>query len=122
MGFFKDKSDSIQNAMNAAQNAPQAQANAEAQAAALNAGMTPDSFDPNDPGFAPIEGITLEEYVRLAKLVTTAGIQTAEEVDPFMVTQGLPAGGWKTISDGWNARMSTNRAVLNRYGILYSAL
>jgi hypothetical protein len=38
-----------------------------------------------------------------------------------MVGQGVPAGLWKAISEAWTARMSTNRAVMNRFGILYAA-
>ena len=92
---------------------------AQAQVADLQAGLTPGSFDPNDPAFAPIEGVDLEGYCKAVAAITKAGAQNAEEAAKVAEGQGIPAGKWQTVSDGWVARMRESRAVMNQYGVLY---
>ena len=49
MGFFKDIKSTLGSATEAAKNAPAAKQAADANAEALQAGLTPDTVDPNDP-------------------------------------------------------------------------
>ena len=77
------------------------------------------SIDPNDPAFAPIEGVDLETYAKAIVAVVKAG--AADEAAAIKVAEdaGIPTGKWKTVSDGWNDRMKTSREVMSRYGALY---
>ena len=118
MGMFKDIKNTMQQAGDAAANAPVAAAAANAQAAAFQS----TDIDPNDPVLEPIEGVTIERYAELSAAVVGAGLKTEDEVEAWAVQQqGLPAGGYKRVADGWNARMGTHRALTNRFGALYTA-
>ena len=120
MGFFKDIKSTLGSATEAAKSAPAAKQAAEAQATAMQAGMTEGSFDPNDPGFEPVEGVTLEQYAKLCKAVAGAGLKDEAEVDTWAQQQGLQAGQFKRVNDEFTKRMGTNRALTNRFGMLYS--
>ena len=86
---------------------------------ALHAGLTEGSFDPNDPAFAPIEGVDLDGYAKAVAALTKAGAKDEAEAAKVAEANGIPAGKWKTVSDGWVARMRQSRAVMNRYGVIY---
>ena len=120
MGFFKDIKSTLGSATEAAKNAPAAKQAAEAQATAMRAGMTEGSYDPNDPGFEPVEGVTLEQYAKLCKAVAGAGLKDEADVDQWAQQQGLQAGQFKRVNDEFTKRMGTNRALTNRFGMLYA--
>jgi hypothetical protein len=120
MGFFKDIKSSLGSATEAAKNAPAAKQAAEAQATAMQAGMTEGSYDANDPGFEPVEGVTLEQYAKLCKAVAGAGLKDEADVDTWAQQQGLQAGQFKRVNEEFTKRMGTNRALTNRFGMLYS--
>ena len=120
MGFFKDIKSTLGSATEAAKNAPAAKQAADANAEALQAGLTPDTVDPGDPGFEPVEGVTLEQYAKLCKAVAGAGLKDEAEVDQWAEQQGLQAGQFKRVSDEFTKRMGTNRALTNRFGMLYA--
>ncbi len=120
MGFFKDIKSTLGSATEAAKAAPAAKQAAEAQADSLQAGLTPDTVDADDPGFEPVEGVTLEQYAKLCKAVAGAGLKDEAEVDQWAEQQGLQAGQFKRVSDEFTKRMGTNRALTNRFGMLYA--
>ena len=120
MGFFKDIKSTLGSATEAAKNAPAAKQAAEAQATAMQAGMTEGSYYPNDPGFEPVEGVTLEQYAKLCKAVAGAGLKDEAEVDQWAQQQGLQSGQFKRVNDEYTRRMGTNRALTNRFGMLYA--
>ena len=120
MGFFKDIKSTLGSATEAAKNAPAAKQAAEAQATAMQAGMTEGSYDPNDPGFEPVEGVTLEQYAKLCKAVAGAGLKDEAEVDQWAQQQGLQSGQFKRVNEEYTKRMGTNRALTNRFGMLYA--
>jgi hypothetical protein len=98
-------------------------AQGQASADAVQTGLTPGSFDPNDPAFAPIEGVDLTGYCKGVSAIQKAGAQTKEEAAKI----GGPAAGvsedkWQAVSDGWVARMRQSRAVMNQYGVLYGTV
>ena len=115
MGLFKGARDAMQNAGNLAN----AQAAAATDVAGLQAGLTEGSFDPNDPAFAPIEGVDLDGYCKAVATITKAGVGNEAEAAKVAEQNGIPPGKWKAVSDGWVARMRESRAVMNRYGTLY---
>jgi hypothetical protein len=116
VGLFKGARDAMQNAGSMAGNA---QAQAAAGVAGLQAGLTEGSYDPNDPAFAPIEGVDLDGYAKAVAAITKSGVANEAEAATVAEGAGIPAGKWKTVSDGWVARMRESRAVMNRYGVIY---
>ena len=115
MGLFKGARDAMSNLGQAGTAGAQAQSNVDA----LQAGLTEGSFDPNDPAFAPIEGVDLDGYAKAVAAITKSGVGNEAEAATVAEGAGVPAGKWKTVSDGWVARMRESRAVMNRYGTLY---
>ena len=120
MGFFKDIKSTLGSATEAAKNAPAAKQAAEDQATAMQAGLVDGTQDPNDPGFEPVEGVTLDQYAKLCKSVAGAGLKDEAEVDQWAQQQGLQTGQFKRVSDEFTKRMGTNRALTNRFGMLYA--
>jgi hypothetical protein len=120
VGRLKDFKDSMANLTEAAKAAPAAKQAAENQATAMQAGLTEGTYDPNDPGFEPVEGVTLEQYAKLCKTLAGAGLKDEAEVDQWAQQQGLESGQFKRVSDEYTQRMGTNRALTNRFGMLYA--
>jgi hypothetical protein len=120
VGFFKDVKNTVANTVDAAKNAPAAKQAAEARATEAQAGLVDGTQDPNDPGFEPVEGVTLEQYAKLCKAVAGAGLKDEAEVDQWAEQQGLQAGQFKRVSEEFTKRMGTNRALTNRFGMLYA--
>jgi hypothetical protein len=119
MGLFKGARDAMSNLGNVGAASANAAAQAQAQVDGLQAGLTEGSFDPNDPAFAPIEGVDLDGYCKAVAAITKAGVGNEAEAAKVAESNGVPAGKWKAVSDGWVQRMRENRAVMNRYGTLY---
>jgi hypothetical protein len=120
VGMFKNVKDTLASATEAAKNAPAAKEAAEAQATAAQAGLTEGTYDPNDPGFEPVEGVSLEQYAKLCKTLAGAGLKDEAEVDQWAQQQGLQSGQFKRVNDEFTKRMGTNRALTNRFGMLYA--
>ena len=120
MGFFKDIKSTLGSATEAAKHAPAAKQAAEAQATAAQAGLVDGTQDPDDPGFEPVEGVTLDQYAKLCKAVAGASLKDEAEVDQWAQEQGLQTGQFKRVSDEFTKRMGTNRALTNRFGMLYA--
>jgi len=113
MGLFKDRGNVV---LPTGQQTPQTDPNS---IAGLHAGLTEGSYDPNDPAFAPIEGVDLESYAKAVTAISKSGATTPEDAAKVAEGLGVPAGKWQTVSDGWVARMRQSRAVMNRYGVIY---
>jgi hypothetical protein len=120
VGLFKNLKDTMASATEAAKDAPAAKEAAEAQATAAQAGLTEGTYDPNDPGFEPVEGVSLEQYAKLCKTLAGAGLKDEAEVDQWAQQQGLQTGQFKRVNDEFTKRMGTNRALTNRFGMLYA--
>ena len=120
MGFFKDIKSTLGSATEAAKNAPAAKQAAEARATEAQAGLVDGTQDPNDPGFEPVEGVTLDQYAKLCKAVAGSGLKDEAEVDQWAQQQGLEVGQFKRVSEEFTKRMGTNRALTNRFGMLYA--
>ena len=120
MGFFKDINSTLGSATEAAKNAPAAKQAAEDRATEAQAGLVDGTQDPNDPGFEPVEGVTLDQYAKLCKAVARARLKVEAEVEQWAQQQGLQTGQFKRVSDEFTKRMGTNRALTNRFGMLYA--
>jgi len=120
MGLFKGAKGAMGNLGDMASGAAAQQQSAEALAASMQAGLTPDSFDPNDPGFAPIDGVDLDAYAKGTAAIAKAGVSDEDETWGIGgATAGKSGPEWKAINDGWVQRMKENRAVMNQYGLKY---
>jgi hypothetical protein len=119
MGLFKGARDAMSNLGNVGNASAAAAAQAQSSVDGLQAGLTEGSFDPNDPAFAPIEGVDLDGYCKAVAAITKAGVGNEAEAAAVSEQNGIPPGKWKAVSDGWVARMRESRAVMNRYGTLY---
>lgn len=100
---------------NASNDQPADPAHLPGAAAAVSlTGDTP--HDESDPGFAPIEGIKLEQYADLA-----VGMQGMDEagMKAYAEANGVKPGTWETVRDGWNERFTTMPPVMMRWGQLY---
>jgi peroxiredoxin len=64
--------------------------------------------------------VTLDQYAKLCKAVAGASLKDEAEVDQWAQQQGLQTGQFKRVSDEFTKRMGTNRALTNRFGMLYA--
>ena len=115
MGFFKNIKDMMGGASNLAKAAQEQQA---AAMAAQQAALQP--TDPNDPAWAPIEGITVDKYAEITAGLLKKTVMGPEAVNAFAESMGVKAGTWQVVQNGWVARMGQNMAVRTRYGNLYN--
>ena len=68
-----------------------------------------------DPMFEPIEGISLEEYARLAKIAQGQGVTDEAGMAAVAAAEGHDAAVWSGASSGWIARMGQNMAVGQKF-------
>src|SRR5207244_3875873 len=87
--MFKDAKNAAANAGSWAETAANASQAANAYADSLQAGIAEGSYDPNDPGFAPIEGVDLDAYAKAVSAVTKAGAQTENDAAKAAETEGV---------------------------------
>lgn len=115
MGMFKDMKKSVKAASNMTEVAKEAQERAMAQQQAAS-----QPVDPNDPSFAPIQGITIDKYAEISAKLVKNGVQGVEAVNEYAESMGVPAGAWAEVQTGWVARMGQSEAVRLHYGNMYS--
>ena len=120
MGLFKKLKDLGDARNDLAAAAQAAQASGEKKVEELQAGLTPGSFDPADPAFAPIEGVSLEQYAQLCAAIVKQHFADEAAMNAYLAAHGVPEGRWAAIAEAWNKRMSTNRTVTNRYAVLFA--
>ncbi len=64
-----------------------------------------------DPIFAPIEGISLEEYARVAKVGSNQGVTDEAGMAAVAAAEGHDAATWNAAAKGWIDRMGQNMAI-----------
>jgi len=69
----------------------------------------------DDPIFAPIEGISLQEYARLAKIAQSQGVTDEAGMAAIATAEGHDAAAWNTAVKGWIERMGQNMAVGQKF-------
>jgi len=119
MGIFKDLGKMAEDGQNMAATAAQWSQSANQYADSLQAGIAEGSYDPNDPAFAPIEGVDLDSYAKAVAAVVKAGAKDEAGAAKAAEAAGIPKGKWAAINDGWTQRMKESRVVMNRYGTIY---
>ena len=69
----------------------------------------------DDPIFAPIEGISLQEYARLAKIAQGQGVTDEAGMAAIATAEGHDAAAWSAAAKGWIDRMGQNMAVGQKF-------
>lgn len=115
MGLFKDAKNMMSQAGAITAQAQQMQAAALAQQQAAAAPV-----DLADPMWAPIEGVSLDQYAKISAGLVRDGVTGIEAVEAYAESHGVPAGKWQAVQTGWVARMGQHMEVRTRYGNLYS--
>lgn len=82
----------------------------------------PGDVEPDEPQFAPIEGVDLPTFTRVSHGLTSRGVTEEAPVLAYVAEQGLDPAKWQTIAEGWNERIIGDNAVKTRFGQLYFAL
>jgi hypothetical protein len=126
MGLFKQVKDMRATLHEAPQLVEQAQAVAAAQAAtaaqASSAGATVTavnaSLDPADPRLAPIAGVDIVTYARIAKTAAKEGLDEAG-MRLRAAAFGVPASPWDEAAAGWASRMRGDTALAVHYATMY---
>jgi hypothetical protein len=77
-------------------------------------------IDPDDPAFAPIEGVTIDRYAEVTAALARQNLAGLDQIEAWLETQGVARGTWESVQHGWVQRMAANVQVRNRYGVLYS--
>ena len=93
-----------------AMQAMQAQQAAQTQAAAAPGAMGPD--------FEPIAGVSLELYAEISKGLAAYNYDLSA-APGIAATKGVNPQDWETAMTGWNARITANKAVAQRFNALY---
>jgi hypothetical protein len=132
MGLFKKLQDGIVDAGKAA--ADKVQAAQPTDPAAVSAMQRSHGIDTadfggpsnapvadDDPIWAPIEGIDLETYSRIAKIGAAQGVTDEAGMAAVAQAEGLDPAAWATAAKGWTDRMGQNMAVGQRFHKYYSA-
>jgi hypothetical protein len=84
--------------------------------------MPAPTVDPNDARLAPIDGVSLESYVRLLRAMMVDGATTPDEHEAAAVAVGFPPGRWQEIATAWGNAVTAGPPVSIRYMQLVSDL
>ena len=72
--------------------------------------------DADDPMFAPIEGVSYDDYVTLCVKMQPAGTDTAKQLE-IAKANGFTENTWKKVSDGYTQRCMQNQVFARRLGM-----
>ncbi len=75
----------------------------------------------DDPIWAPIEGIDLETYAKVAKKGANARVTDEAGMAAMAQAEGLDPAAWATAVKGWMDRMGQNMAVGQKFRSFYDA-
>ncbi|MCU1400702.1 MAG: hypothetical protein JWN62_3811 [Acidimicrobiales bacterium] len=83
----------------------------------------PEPVDPHDPRLAPIEGVTIDTYVRLVGTQILHPGLSVDQVRAVAVEQlGFPRDRWQATSEAWGTRVTAGPPVSIRYAELICLL
>jgi hypothetical protein len=74
------------------------------------------ALDKNDPMFAPIEGVSYDDYVALCVKMQPAGTDSAKQLE-IAKANGYDEATWKAVSDGYTQRCMENQQFARRLGM-----
>jgi hypothetical protein len=73
---------------------------------------------PGGPEFAPVAGVSLEQFATVSKGVAAYGYDASKLVE-IAGSAGIDAVTWEHASAGWNARIQASPTVAQRFNQLY---
>ena len=114
MGFFKN----IKSTMGSATEAAKYSKQMGNEISGIQSGEL--GYDPNDPAFAPIEGVDCDTYARIMGGLQKNSVMGPENVEAYAANNGVKPGTWGDVSMGWTQRMQQYQHVANRIGTLMS--
>jgi len=121
MGFLKKMQDKAQAAVSTDPDAVKAQQRSLGIDTAAFGGPSNAAVSPDDPIFAPIEGISLEEYARIAKIGANQGVTDEAGMNAIAMAEGHDPAAWGTAVKGWVERMGQNMAIGQSFRKYYDA-
>ena len=121
MGFLKKMQDKAQAAVSTDPDAVKAQQRSLGIDTAAFGGPSNAAVSPDDPIFAPIEGISLEEYARIAKIGANQGVTDEAGMNAIAMAEGHDPAAWGTAVKGWVERMGQNMAIGQNFRKYYDA-
>ena len=84
--------------------------------AALEQSVQGAEIDPDDPDFAPVDGVDVDQYAHICKDIVDAGQQTDEsKFTAILAEHKIERSAWTTIAETWNERVMRNPKVKMRY-------
>ena len=123
MGAIEDAKKAAEEAVQAAMQQAQAAgggfannniAAAQAESAAAKAGS--ENMDMNDPIFAPVDGVSYDDYVALCVKMQPAGADTAKQTE-IAVANGFTEDKWKAVSAEFTQRCTQNQNFARKLGM-----
>lgn len=124
MGLFKQFSDMgklVEAAPALIDQANQLSAQAAVYQQQMTAQAMPAAAAPSAEALAPIAGVDLERYARVAKGIGAYGYDAAF-LPAVAAGFGIDAASWETAQSGWAARIQADRAVGRRFNEIYAAV
>jgi len=115
----KQAEEAVQAAMQQAQMQGGAYANANIAAAQAESAAVKNeaaSIPKDDPMFAPIEGVSYDDYVALCVKMQPAGTDAAKLLE-IAKANGYTEERWKAVSDGYTRRCTENPTFARRLGM-----
>jgi hypothetical protein len=103
--------------MQAAQQAA-AQAQME-QMQQQQAAASPAAGAASGPDFEPIAGVSIEQYAEVSKGLADYNYDQSKAVE-IAASKGIAPSDWEQATEGWNARITANPAVAQRFNALYT--
>jgi len=76
--------------------------------------------DPNDPAFAPFQGVDVDGYARVCKALVAAGPNlTIEQTNEIVQQHGFDPSKWTAVAEHWNQLVMTHDKVKMRYSATF---
>ena len=82
------------------------------------AGVMPPVGPIDEADLAPIAGVSLEQYVDISKGLAAYGYDQSKAA-LVAASKGVSADSWDAAVEGWNERITANRAIGQRFNQLY---
>ena len=98
------------------------QAAAQAQAQQMQqqqAAAAPAAGAASGPDFEPIASVSIEQYAEVSKGLADYNYDQSKAVE-IAASKGISPSDWEQAMTGWNARITANPAVAQRFNALYT--
>jgi hypothetical protein len=104
--------------MQAAQQAAAVEAQQQALAAQQAAPAPGGTAVAEGPDYEPIAGVSLDQFAEVSKGLAAYNYDQSKAVE-IAASKGISPDSWQQAMDGWNARITANPAVAQKFNALY---